>query len=119
MLDLRPFQNLQLRGGFVIAEVRLTAEVLLDPLERAAVALTIVRGHRFNIFLSADMDERELSISLYHEVLEAATVAAERPPDFVTGLNEAGFERAAQAAHVRHGVASPHGLNRMLEEFGF
>src|SRR5688500_10039595 len=72
VLELSPFQNLELRGGFIIAEAQLTAEPLLDPLERAASAQTIIRAQRFHIFLRADMDEQELSVSLYHEVLEAA-----------------------------------------------
>lgn len=119
VLDLGPFQNLELRGGFVIAEVQLTAEPLLDPLERTASAQTIIRAERFHILLRADMDERELSISLYHEVLEAATVAAERPPNTVIEFNEGDFERSAHSAHNRLGTATPETLNRMLEEFGF
>ena len=119
MFNLAPFQNLQLRGGFALLETRLTAQPLLDPLERAATAHTIIRGNRFHILLRADLDERELSISLYHEVLEAATVAAERPPDAVVEFNEGDFEQAAQAAHTRLGPASPSALNRMLADFGF
>jgi hypothetical protein len=119
VLDLAPFQNLPLRGGFSIAAVRLAAQPLLDPLERAASAQTIIRGTRFHIFLRADLDERELSISLYHEVLEAATVAAEPAPEPVVDLNEGDFEAAAQAAHTRLGIVSPASLNQMLAEFGF
>jgi hypothetical protein len=119
VLDLAPFQNLQLRGGFVIAEAQLTAQPLLDPLERAATAQTIIRGNRFHIFLRADLDERELSVSLYHEVLEAATVAMDQPPASVIEFNEGAFEQAAQAAHASLGVASPEALNQMLAHFGF
>ena len=119
MLDLVPFQNLRLRGGFVLAKVWLTAEPLLDPIERSAAAQTIIRGKAFEIFLRADLDERELSISLYHEVLEAVTVASDLPPEKVLDLNEGDFEQAAQSAHERFGVASPAGLNRFLAEFGF
>jgi len=64
VLDLRPFQNVRLRGGFTLAEVVLTVRALLDPLERAATAQTIIRGSRFYVFLRADLDEREISISL-------------------------------------------------------
>jgi len=119
VLDLRPFQNVRLRGGFTLAEVVLTARALLDPLERAATAQTIIRGSRFYVFLRADLDEREISISLYHEVLEAATVAAAHPPNAVLELNEEDFEQAAQAAHARYGLASPETLNQFLAEFGF
>jgi hypothetical protein len=65
------------------------------------------------------MDESELSISLYHEVLEAATVAAENPPESVVEFNEGDFEAAARSAHRRYGIASPRTLNEMLENFGF
>jgi hypothetical protein len=119
VLDLAPFQNLRLRGGFTLAEVRLTAQPLLDPLDRAATAQTIIRANRFHILLRADLNEHELSVSLYHEVLEAATVAADYSPESVVEFNEGAFERAAQAAHARSGIASPESLNQMLAEFGF
>ena len=119
VLDLRPFQNVRLRGGFVLTEVHLTGKPLTDPLERAASAQTIIRGTRFHIFIRADLNEREISISLYHEVLEAATVGAERPPDSVMEFNEGDFEEAAQAAHAKFGMASPGTLNEMLAGFGF
>lgn len=119
MLDLAPFQNLALRGGFLLVEVCLTAQPLLDPIERSATAQTLIRGTLFHILLRADLDERELSVSLYHEVLEAATVATESPPDAVIEFNEGDFERVAQSAHERLGVASPQTLNQFLAEFGF
>lgn len=100
-------------------EVRLTAQPLLDPIERAATAQTVIRGHHFHIFLRADLNERELSVSLYHEVLEAATVASERPPGAVLEFNEGHFEQTARLAHDRLGLASPQTLNQLLAEFGF
>jgi hypothetical protein len=119
VIDLAPFQNLQLRGGFLIVTVGLTAEPLLDPIERAAVAQTIIRGNKFWISLRADLDEREISISLYHEVLEAATLAAAHPPSTLCEFNEGDFEHAAQNAHSRLGLVSPEKLNAFLAEFGF
>lgn len=118
-LDLAPFQNLPLQGGFHLVEVQLTARPMLDPVERAAMAQTIIRGLRFHIFLRADLDAVELSLSLYHEVLEAATVAAPQPPETVLEFNEADFEQAAHKAQGSHGMASPAPLNRMLADFGF
>jgi len=117
--DLAAFQNLLLRGRFVIAEMSLTSQFLLDPLGRPATAQTIIRGSRFHIFLRSVLSEAELSISIYHEVLEVATVAADSPPEAVIGFNEGDFEQAAQSAHSRLGIASPQSLNQMLEEFGF
>ena len=119
MLDLAPFQNLHLRGGFTLVEVQLTAEPLLDPMGRTATAQTIIRGKCLHILLSADLTDRDLSISLYHEVLEAATVAMDHPPEAVLEFNEGAFEQAAQAAHGKLGCAAPETLNQMLVEFGF
>jgi len=119
VLDLAAFQNLLLRGGFVVAEVRLTSQFLLDPLGRPATAQTIIRGTRLHVFLRDDLNQAELSVSLYHEVLEAATLAAERPPDSVIEFNEGHSEQAAQSAHARMGIASPRTLNQMLADFGF
>jgi hypothetical protein len=74
---------------------------------------------RHSILLRTDLDEHERSVSLYHEVLEAATVAADHPPESVVEFNEGAFERAAQATHARSRIASPESLNQMLAEFGF
>ena len=119
MPDLAAFRNLPLHGGFKLVELSLTPELLLDPLGRSATAQTIIRGNRFHILLRTGLDEREFSVSLYHEVLEAATLAAEPPPATVLEFNEGAFERAAQAAHTSLGPASPERLNQMLVEFGF
>jgi hypothetical protein len=61
VLDLAPFDNCRLRGGFTLVEVHLTAEPFLDPLDRPAKAQTIIRGNQFHISLRADLDDRELS----------------------------------------------------------
>ncbi|MGH7970701.1 MAG: hypothetical protein ACREIC_18395 [Limisphaerales bacterium] len=74
---------------------------MLDPLGRPAAAQTLIRGSQFRIALREGMDEEETSISLYHEVLEAATVAAEDPPESVMEFNEGDFEESARSAHAR------------------
>ena len=87
---------------------------------RQALAKTHIIGATMEIELvSLALDPDELSISLYHEVLEAAAVASPSPPPSVWDLNEAGFEASAQEYHRRLGMASPNTLNQMLEEFGF
>ncbi len=119
MLNLAQFCRIALPGGFSIVEVRLSSQSLLDPLGRPAAAQTLIRGKQFHIVLREGMDDAELSVSLYHEVLEAATVAAENPPESVMELNESDFEESARAAHARYGMASPASLNEILENFGF
>jgi hypothetical protein len=119
VLDLTPFQQLALHGGFFLVETKLTAQPLLDPIERAASAQTLIRGSKFHILLRADLDQTEISISLYHEILEAATLATLEPPAALWEFNEADFENAARSCHDRLGLATPSSLNQMLAEFGF
>lgn len=113
------FKNLRLRGGFVIASIEFTHAPMVDALEREAVATTRIVGRRFDLFIRAGLSERELSITLYHEILEAATVTISHPPSSVLDFNEGDFERAAQSAHTEYGDASPETLNRMLQFYGF
>ena len=56
---------------------------------------------------------------LYHEILEAATVASLHPPVRVMEFNEGDFERAARAAHAEWGDPTPENPNRMLQSYGF
>lgn len=60
-----------------------------------------------------------MSATLYHETLEAASVASLDPPASVMEFNEGDFENAARAAHTRWGNASPANLNRLLQFYGF
>jgi hypothetical protein len=119
MIDPASFRNVRLHGGFVIAEVEFTSTALVDALEREAIAQTRIVGKTFRVTISEASDERDVSISLYHEILEAAAVASEQPPKSVIEFNEADFEKAAQAAHAEFGNATPENLNRMLQTYGF
>ena len=119
MIDPTSFKNVRLRGGFVITDIQFTAAPMVDALEREAVAQTRITGREFRLLIQAGLSERELSISLYHEVLEAATVGSWPPPDSVLEFNEGNFEQAAQAAHEKWGDATPENLNRMLQSYGF
>jgi len=65
------------------------------------------------------LSEAELSITLYHEILEAAAVSVANPPATVVDFNEADFERTAREAHERWGNASPANLNLLLQFHGF
>jgi len=119
MINPASFKNVALRGGFVISEIEFAHEPMVDALEREAVAQTRVMGRNFRLLIQAGLSQKELSITLYHEILEAATVASPRPPDSVMNFNEADFERAAHDAHAEWGDASPENLNRMLQSYGF
>ena len=119
MIDVKAFTNNELHGGFRIVEVKLTHEPIRDALGREALAQTVITGHEFRLALWAGSNDTELSISIYHEMLEAAAIAADQPPVTVGEFNEGDFERAARQMHAMLGVVSPEKLNRMLQEFGF
>ena len=119
VIDIRQFKNLRLHGGFIIKDIGLTDEPIVDAIGREAVAQTSGIAREFRLLIRAGLSEPELSITLYHEILEAASVAIASPPATVTDFNEADFERAAREAHERWGNASPANLNLLLQFHGF
>ena len=119
MIDFRSFENILLRGGFTILRIEPTSGLLLDALGREAMARTRIVGRKFEIAIKLELAEEEQSVTLYHEILEAATVASSNPPPAVIDFNEGDFERAAYSAHAQFGVASIENLNRVLKLYGF
>jgi hypothetical protein len=118
-MDLDAFVGVQLRGGFRIADVEITDEELVDALGREAAAQTTIVGRDLCLLIRAGLSETELSVTLYHEVLEAAVVACDVCPPTLVEFNEGDFEKAAQRMHQESGIATPRNLNRMLAQFGF
>jgi hypothetical protein len=119
VIDLRQFKNLRLHGGFIIKDIELTDAPIVDAIGREAIAQTSAIASEFQLLIRAGLSEAELSITLYHEILEAASVAIANPPASVMDFNEADFERAAREAHERWGDASPANLNLLLQFHGF
>ena len=119
MININQFQNLRLHGGFVIKDIGLTDEPIMDAIGREAIAQTSAIAREFRLLIRSRLSEEELSITLYHEILEAAAVALANPPAGVMDFNEADFERAARDAHKRWGNASPDNLNLLLQFHGF
>jgi hypothetical protein len=118
-MNLTPFKSLRLPNGFTLLKIELVASPMCDAIGRPALAKAVIEGDTISIDLVADQTSDELSVSIYHELLEAMTVGVPSPPQAVCDLNEAGFEKAAQDAHRRHGLANPHNVLSFLHEFGF
>lgn len=119
VIDLGQFKNFQLHGGFTIREIELTHAPVVDAIGREAIAQTSSVAKHFRLLIRSGLSDEELSVTLYHEILEAASVAIDAPPARVMDFNEADFERAAREAHERWGNASPANLNRLLQFHGF
>ena len=119
VIDINQFKNLRLHGGFIITDIELTEDPIVDAIGREAIAQTSAIAGRFRLFIRSGLSEEELSITLYHEILEAASVALANPPASVMDFNEADFERAAHDAQKRWGNASPANLDLLLQFHGF
>lgn len=116
---LQKFAGVQIRGGFEIVRLDVADAPLTDALGREAIARTQIIGKQFFIIIRAGLSEEELSVTIYHEILEAATVASTTPPQAVRSFNEGDFEGAGYRAHEQFGQASPENLDRMLQFYGF
>ena len=119
MIDLSLFENIVLRGGFTIVRIEISDAPLVDALGREAIARTRVTGRNVEIAIRPGLSDKEFSVPLYHEILEAAAVASADPPVSVLDFNEGSFERAAYSAHEQFGAASVENLNSMLQSYGF
>jgi hypothetical protein len=113
------FQGLRLRGGFIIVRIEFVVEPLVDAIGRSALAKTQIVGHEFHLTVLSSLSDKEKSVTLYHEILEAMTVASFKAPASVQDFNEGDFERAAYEAHKRYGPVSPESIDRMLQFYGF
>ncbi len=90
-----------------------------DAVGRPALARAVIEGRTISIEIATAQAPEELSVSIYHELLEAMTVGVQSPPRAVWDLNEAGFEQVAQGAHRLHGLANSRSVIIFLSEFGF
>jgi hypothetical protein len=113
------FVGRQVRGGFTIPRLEIADKPLADALGRKAIARTHIIGGQFFVTIGSSLSDAELSVTIYHEILEAATVASSDPPEAVRSFNEGDFEHAGYRAHERFGVVSPERLDRMLQFYGF
>ena len=118
-VDLNSFRDLPLPQGFRLLRIELVADPMLDAIGRPALAKATIENRTIAIQLAAGQTPEEMSVSIYHEVLEAMTIGAPVPPPSVFNLTEVGFEQAAQDAHQRHGLATKVSVIGLLYEFGF
>ncbi len=116
---LNEFVDRQVRGGFIIVRLEIGPARLVDALGREAIARTHIVGQQFSVTIKAGLSSKEISVTIYHEILEAATVAAMDPPASMRNFNEGDFERAAYQACESFGEASLENLDRMLQFHGF
>jgi hypothetical protein len=118
-VNLTAFDNLEFPSGHFIESIRLVEAKMLDPIGRPALAKSIIEGKRIRIEISDQLDSREVAVSIYHEVLEALTVAVDTPPQSVLELNEAGFEKEAHEAYAIYDSPTPERVLSWIKSKGF
>jgi hypothetical protein len=119
MAEFDSLQGLRLRGGFIIIRLEFVIKPLVDAMGRSALVRTRIVGREFHLTVLSSLIDKEKSVTLYHEILEAVTVASSEAPASVRDFNEGDFERAAYEAHKLFGPVSPESLDRMLQFYGF
>ena len=70
VIDINQFKNFRLQGGFIITDIELTDDPIVDAIGREAIAQTQTIAGRFRLFIRSGLSEEELSITLYHEILK-------------------------------------------------
>ena len=119
MISPDMFRDVSLPGGYLISRLEIVEGPLVDAIGRPAFAQTQIVGRKLRLVLLSSLSEKEKSVTLYHEILEAMTIAVSEPPAQVLDFNEGDFEKAAYDSFARYGEASPGNLNRMLQSYGF
>jgi len=119
MFSADDFFGLFLGDGFSIVQITVVEEPIEDLFGKPAAGRTLIAHRGLHIAIAAALDEKEKSVTLYHEVLEAMTVMASHGPDAVRDFGEQDFEREGYRAFDRFGPASPSTLLAMLQFYGF
>ena len=96
VIDIAQFKNLPLHGGFIIREIELTDVPIVDAIGREAIAQTSTIAGNFRLLIRSGLSGKELSITLYHEILEAASVAIAEPPRSVIDFNPTSATEASR-----------------------
>jgi len=115
-MKIGAFDGFDLPGIFLLQKIIISPAELVDPLGRPALAKSVIQGKNSTLVAQS---EEEQSVAIYHEMLEALTVAFDEPPESVILMNEADFEQAAREAHQKFGFASPDAVLSFLKGYGF
>ncbi len=113
------FNNLFLVTGHTIISLELSNEPITDARGNEALGWTQTIGREMRIQILAELDEKEISVTLYHEVLEAVLLSCRHPPNSMVKFCESDFDLTAYAMYEKIGAATPNNINHMLQILGF
>ncbi len=120
-LDLSTFRNAQLRGGTSIESITMSEEPIVDVSGGPALGHTSTNlgTGAMEIEIAPGLSPEEQSITIYHEVIEVASLQAKQPPPTVLDLSEQEIDLLAKMAHEQYGLATVETLNHLLRDLGF
>jgi hypothetical protein len=120
-LDLSTFRNAQLRGGTSIESITMSEEPIVDVSGGPALGHTSTNlgTGAMEIEIAPGLSPEEQSITIYHEVIEVASLQAKQPPPTVLDLSEQEIDLLAKTAHEQYGLATVETLNHLLRDLGF
>jgi hypothetical protein len=118
--DLGSFSNAPLVGGYSIESITVVEGKLgTGGASLGQTTIHPIRSGKMTIQLAPGQSAVEQSVSIYHEVLEAAALDAKNPPMMLLDLSEAEFDMLAYMAYEQFGTATVENLNRLLHAVGF
>ncbi len=120
-LDLSTFRNAQLRGGTSIESITISEGPIVDVSGGPAFGHTSTNlgTGAMEIEIALGLSPEEQSITIYHEVIEVASLQAKQPPPAVLDLSEQEIDLVANMAHEQYGLATVETLNKLLRDLGF
>jgi hypothetical protein len=119
MFQTSEFPDLHLVESLSISEVSVVDGPIEDLFGQSAAGKTLIAGGKLHIQILSSQSDEEKSVTLYHEILEAITVAATFVPGRFRDFAERDFEREGYRAFNQFGPASPSSLAAMLQFHGF
>jgi hypothetical protein len=78
-----------------------------------------IRSGKMTIPLAPGQTPYEQSVSIYHEVLEAVSLDAKKPPAMLLDLSEQDYDLLAYMAQEQFGTATVENLQKLLVALGF
>jgi hypothetical protein len=109
-----------LRGGFSIESISVAEGKLgLRGISLGQTTIEPIKSGKMTIQIAPGQSPDEQSVTIYHEVLEAAGLDAKKPPAVLLDLSEEDFDLLAYMAHEQFGPATVENLNMRLDALGF
>ncbi len=73
MFDIHLFEEIRLRGGYFLVSIECVQEPMVDAIGRTSLSKIHIIGRELRLIIYSRQTDHELSVTRYHEILEAMT----------------------------------------------